>query len=76
MLIGRFVVIIPSLAIAGKLVQKKKIPVSIGTFQTDDLLFSILLLGVILIIGALTFFPSLLLGPIVEQFLWLQGKIF
>ncbi|HPI40586.1 MAG TPA: potassium-transporting ATPase subunit KdpA [Pseudobdellovibrionaceae bacterium] len=76
MLIGRFVVILPVLAIAGHLASKKVTPVSSGTFQTDTPLFGILLLGVILIVGALTFLPALALGPIVEQFLMYIGRKF
>ncbi|MDI6604028.1 MAG: potassium-transporting ATPase subunit KdpA [Thermoanaerobacteraceae bacterium] len=76
MLIGRFGVIIPVLAIAGNLAQKKKIPVSSGTFFTDTPLFSFLLIAVILIVGALTFFPALALGPIVEHLLMMTGKLF
>lgn len=76
MLIGRFAVLIPSLAIAGSLAKKKIIPYSSGTFPTDGLLFVVLLIAVILIVGALTFFPVLSLGPIVEHFLMLQGRTF
>lgn len=76
MLIGRFVVILPALAIAGSLAQKKQTPLSSGTFATDTPIFAILLIGVILIVGALTFLPALSLGPIVEHFLMLLGKTF
>jgi len=76
MLIGRFVVIIPVLAIAGNLASKKIIPQSQGTFATDSAIFAILLVGVILIVGALTFLPALSLGPIVEHFLMLNGQSF
>ncbi len=76
MLIGRFVVIIPALAIAGSLAGKKTAPVSSGTFPTDGALFILLLVSVILIVGALTFLPVLTLGPIVEHFLMLQGRAF
>jgi len=76
MLIGRFIVIVPVLAIAGNLALKKQIPQSSGTFSTDKPIFGILLLGVILIVGALTFLPALSLGPIVEHFLMLSGKTF
>jgi K+-transporting ATPase ATPase A chain len=69
MLIGRFGVIIPALAIAGNMAGKKIIPLSAGTFKTDNLLFIGLLIAVILIIGGLTFFPALSLGPIVEHLL-------
>jgi K+-transporting ATPase ATPase A chain len=76
MLIGRFGVILPSLAIAGSLASKKIIPVSSGTFPTDSWLFVFLLISVILIVGALTFFPALTLGPMIEHFLMLQGRVF
>lgn len=76
MLIGRFVVIIPVLAIAGHLSSKKIIPQSQGTFATDTPIFGILLVGVVIIVGALTFLPALSLGPIVEHFLMLSGKSF
>jgi K+-transporting ATPase ATPase A chain len=67
MLFGRFFLIIPTLAIAGSLVRKKHVPASAGTFPTDTPLFVALVIGVILIVGALTFLPALALGPIVEQ---------
>lgn len=76
MLIGRFGVIIPMLAIAGSLSKKKITPPSSGTFPTDTFLFGLLLVGTILIVGALTFFPTQALGPIVEHFLMLSGKTF
>jgi K+-transporting ATPase ATPase A chain len=76
MLIGRFGVIIPMLAIAGSLAKKKITPFSSGTFPTDSFLFGLLLLGTILIVGALTFFPTQVLGPIVEHFLMVSGKVF
>lgn len=76
MLIGRFLMIIPMLALAGSLGRKKIIPPSLGTFPVTTPLFSVLLVGVILIVGALTFFPALSLGPIVEHFLMLAGKTF
>lgn len=76
MLIGRFGVIIPMLAIAGSLAKKKITPLSSGTFPTETFLFGVLLFGTILIIGALTFFPALVLGPIVEHFLMLAGTTF
>lgn len=69
MLAGRFGVIIPILAIAGSIAVKKQTPISSGTFQTDRPLFMVLLISIILIVGALTFFPALLLGPILEHFL-------
>ncbi len=74
MLIGRFGVIIPVLAIAGSLAGKKITPPSLGTFRTDNWLFLILLIGVILIVGGLTYFPALSLGPVVEHLL-LNGGI-
>jgi K+-transporting ATPase ATPase A chain len=76
MLIGRFFMIIPMLAIAGNLAQKKYVPPSLGTFPVTTPLFSGLLIGVILIVGALTFFPALSLGPILEHLLLAAGKTF
>jgi potassium-transporting ATPase potassium-binding subunit len=76
MLIGRFAVILPVLAIAGNLAKKKIVPASSGTFPTDGGLFVILLVSVILIVSALTFFPVLSLGPVIEHFLMLQGRAF
>ncbi len=76
MLIGRFGVIIPVLAIAGALILKKSTPFTSGTFRTDDWLFIGLLIGVILIVGGLTFFPALSMGPLVEHFLMKQGAAF
>jgi K+-transporting ATPase ATPase A chain len=76
MLVGRFGVILPALAIAGSLVGKKYTPPSLGTFPTDKPLFAVLLIAVILIVGALTFFPALSLGPIVEHLLMNAGKTF
>jgi K+-transporting ATPase ATPase A chain len=76
MLLGRFFMIIPPLAIAGSLGRKKQIPASLGTFPVTTPLFSMLLVGVILIVGALTFFPALSLGPIVEHFLMQNGQVF
>ncbi|MDX3927792.1 MAG: potassium-transporting ATPase subunit KdpA [Shinella sp.] len=76
MLIGRFLVIIPALAIAGSLVAKKTVPASAGTFPTDGTLFVGLLVGVILIVGGLTFFPALAVGPIVEHLAMLRGQTF
>jgi K+-transporting ATPase ATPase A chain len=75
-LIGRFLVIIPTLAVAGNLGRKKRVPPSPGTFPVTTPLFTILLVSVILIVGALTFFPALSLGPIVEHFLMAQGRVF
>jgi K+-transporting ATPase ATPase A chain len=76
MLIGRFWMIIPALAIAGILAGKKSVPPGPGTLPTNGPLFSALLVGVILIVGALTFFPVLSLGPIVEHFLAAAGRVF
>jgi K+-transporting ATPase ATPase A chain len=76
MLIGRFMMIIPPMAIAGSLVGKKVVPASLGTFPTDGALFVVLLIGVVVIVGALTFFPALALGPIVEHFLAQAGKVY
>ncbi|HWC90153.1 MAG TPA: potassium-transporting ATPase subunit KdpA, partial [Pirellulales bacterium] len=76
MLVGRFLMIVPVLALAGSLVGKKTIPAGPGTFPTTGPLFTLLLVGVVLIVGALTFFPALSLGPIVEHFLAQNGKLF
>lgn len=76
MLLGRFVVIVPVLAIAGSLVVKKVAPPSPGTFPTTGWLFVTLLIGVIVIVGALNHFPVLCLGPIVEHFLMQAGRVF
>jgi potassium-transporting ATPase potassium-binding subunit len=76
MLMGRFLMIVPALAIAGSLVGKKVVPASLGTFPTNGSLFVVLLVGVVLIVGALTFFPALALGPIVEHFLAQAGKVY
>jgi K+-transporting ATPase ATPase A chain len=75
MLCGRFLMLIPLLAAAGSLAQKKLVPVSAGTFPTHGPMFVVLLVGVVLIVGALTFFPALSLGPIVEHFLMHQGRL-
>jgi len=76
MLIGRFLFLLPLLAAAGSLAAKKRIPASSGTFPTDGPLFVLLLIGTVVIVGALTFFPALSLGPIVEHFLMHSGKLF
>ncbi|MGE0519757.1 MAG: potassium-transporting ATPase subunit KdpA [Candidatus Binatia bacterium] len=76
MLAGRFLMIVPALAIAGSLVNKKVVPPSAGTFPTHGALFVVLLVGVIVIVGALTFFPALALGPIVEHFAASTGRRF
>jgi K+-transporting ATPase ATPase A chain len=69
MIVGRFGVIVPVMAIAGSLAAKGRVSISAGSFRTDTSIFAVLLLAVILIIGALTFFPALSLGPISEHFL-------
>src|SRR5215471_13223337 len=76
MLVGRFFMIVPMLAIAGNLGGKKRVPPSPGTFPVTTPLFTALLVSVILIVGALTFFPALSLGPIVEHLMMLDGKVF
>ncbi len=75
MFLGRFLMLIPLLAAAGSLARKRVVPVSAGTFPTHGPLFVVLLVGVVLIVGALTFFPALSLGPIVEHFLMHQGRL-
>jgi K+-transporting ATPase ATPase A chain len=74
MLIGRFAIMIPALALGGALAAKQVVPANLGTFRTDNGMFIGLLIGVILIIGGLTFFPAVSLGPIVEQLS--HGKFF
>ena len=76
MLAGRFLMIVPAMAVAGSLVGKKSVPESLGTFPTNGGLFVVLLVGVIIIVGALTFFPALSLGPIVEHFLAQAGMVY
>ena len=76
MLIGRFLMIIPLLAVAGSLANKKLVPASAGTLPTNGPLFVGLLVGVVLIVGALTFFPALTLGPVVEHFLMMRHQLF
>jgi len=76
MLVGRFLMIVPMLAVAGNLAQKKLVPPSAGTFPVNTPLFTVLLVGVILIVGSLTFFPALALGPILEHLLMHAGKSF
>src|SRR6266850_1405238 len=76
MLFGRFLMIVPIMALAGSLVQKKVAPPSVGTFPVSGGTFLILLLGTVLLIGALNFLPALTLGPIVEHFLMQGGKLF
>ena len=76
MFIGRFLMIVPMLAIAGSLAAKKIVPVSVGTFPTDGALFVGLVIGVILITGGLTFLPAIALGPVVEHLSMLSGTTF
>ena len=76
MLFGRFAMIVPILALAGSLARKKLIPAGPGTFPVSGPLFTILLIGTVLLVGALTYFPALVLGPIVEHFLMHAGKLF
>jgi K+-transporting ATPase ATPase A chain len=76
MLFGRFLMIIPIMALAGSLAQKKLVPASAGTFPVSGGTFILLLLGTVLLVGALNYLPVLALGPIVEHFLMLQGKLF
>jgi K+-transporting ATPase ATPase A chain len=76
MFVGRFLMIIPIMAMAGSLAQKKTVPFSIGTFPVSGATFVVLLLGTVLLVGALNFLPALTLGPIVEHFLNLQGKLY
>jgi K+-transporting ATPase ATPase A chain len=76
MLFGRFLMMVPMLALAGNLAQKKSVPPSPGTFPVNTALFTVLLTGVILIVGALTFFPALSLGPILEHLLLQHGTLF
>src|SRR5262249_34133712 len=76
MLFGRFLFIIPALAIAGSLAGKKVVPTSAGTLPTHGALFVGLLVATVIVVGALTFFPALSLGPIAEHFLMHEGKVF
>jgi potassium-transporting ATPase potassium-binding subunit len=76
MFVGRFWMIIPTMAIAGSLVAKKSVPPSLGTFPTTGTLFVGLVVGVIVVVGGLTFFPALALGPLVEQFAMVAGTTF
>ncbi len=76
MFVGRFMMIIPMIAIAGSLASKKSVPASLGTFPTTGALFVGLVVGVIVIVGGLTFFPALALGPLVEQFAMVAGTTF
>jgi len=76
MLIGRFGVILPVLAIAGSMATKKQTPPGPGTFATDSFLFIALLVGIVIVVGGLTFLPALSLGPIIEHFLMAVGRSF
>jgi K+-transporting ATPase ATPase A chain len=76
MLIGRFLMIVPILALAGNLASKKLIPASAGTFQVEGFTFVVLLVGTVLLVGALTFLPALAMGPVVEHFLMHAGALF
>jgi K+-transporting ATPase ATPase A chain len=76
MLLGRFGMIIPLLALAGSLARKKIVPASAGTFPVSGFTFVVLLVGTVILVGALTFLPALALGPIVEHFLMLKGNLF
>ena len=76
MLAGRFLMIIPALAIAGSMLRKKIVPPGPGTFPTNGVLFTFLLVAVVVIVGALTFFPALSLGPIVEHFVSQSGRVY
>jgi potassium-transporting ATPase potassium-binding subunit len=76
LLLGRFAIMVPVLALAGTMAAKRAVPASAGTFRTDQPMFMGLLTGVILIVGALTFFPALSLGPVAEHFVALHGRLF
>ncbi|NTU60403.1 MAG: potassium-transporting ATPase subunit KdpA, partial [Deltaproteobacteria bacterium] len=76
MLFGRFWMLLPVLAIAGSMAGKKTVPPSAGTFPTHGATFTALLVGIVVVVGALTFFPALTLGPIVEHFVALQGRLY
>ena len=76
MLIGRFAMIVPILALAGSLARKKLVAESGGTFPVSGPLFTCLIVGTILLVGALTFVPALVLGPVVEHFLMGAGRLF
>ncbi|MBP2681152.1 MAG: K+-transporting ATPase, KdpA, partial [Candidatus Krumholzibacteriota bacterium] len=75
MLIGRFIMIVPVLALAGSLATKKLIPPTRGSFPVSGLTFTFVLIGTVLIVGALTFLPALALGPVVEHFLMTGSNI-
>jgi K+-transporting ATPase ATPase A chain len=76
MLLGRFGMIVPLLALAGALARKKIVPASAGTFSVSGFTFAALLVGTVILVGALTFLPALALGPIVEHFQMLKGNLF
>jgi K+-transporting ATPase ATPase A chain len=76
MLIGRFLMIVPIMALAGSLARKKIVPLSAGTFPVSGFTFVVLLIGTVLLVGALNFLPCLTLGPIVEHFQTLLGKLY
>lgn len=76
MLIGRFLMIVPILALAGNLAAKKLVPASAGTFKVEGFTFIVLLVGTVVLVGALTFLPALAIGPVVEHFLMGAGKLF
>jgi K+-transporting ATPase ATPase A chain len=76
MLAGRFLMIVPAMAIAGSMISKKTVPPSLGTFPTNGWLFTLLLISVVIIVGALTFFPAVSLGPLVEHFVAAAGKAY
>lgn len=76
MLIGRFLMIVPILALAGNLAAKKLIPASAGTFKTEGFTFVVLLIGTVVLVGALTHLPALAIGPVVEHYLMGAGSLF
>ena len=76
MLFGRFLMIVPVLALAGNLARKKRLAASEASFPVDGTLFIVILTGTVLIVGALTFLPALALGPIVEHFQMFLGKLY
>ena len=76
MLLGRFGMIVPLLALAGSLARKKIVPASVGTFPVTGFTFAVLLVGTVILVGALTFLPALTLGPVVEHFLMLKGTLY
>lgn len=75
MLVGRFVFLIPVLALAGHLAKKKYVPATSGSFPVSGILFVVLLVATVLIVGALTFFPVLSLGPILEHFMMIHSSV-